>query len=202
MSRRKPTLGAVLLAAAAAAAGALVYADGEAPAPQQEPRAAAGEAYNRDAFGDGWADTDQDGCDTRAEVLLVQLEDPVLRPADEGGCLVLSGRLVDPYTGVVGVVDRSEVDVDHLVALGDAWASGADAWTDEQRGAYANDPAVLVATDASENRRKGDRGPNEWSPPDPAAVCWYVTTYEEIKVTYELVITPEQQDAIDDGCPS
>ncbi|MFG2923677.1 HNH endonuclease family protein [Streptomyces sp. NPDC048305] len=95
--------------------------------------------YDRDEFGSAWADTDRNGCGTRDDVLAEQLDD-VSRDSD--GCKVLSGVLdPDPYTGTRITFERghSKVDIDHLVALSDAWQKGAQQWSDGKRRAFAND---------------------------------------------------------------
>ncbi|WP_405390344.1 MULTISPECIES: HNH endonuclease family protein [unclassified Streptomyces] len=152
--------------------------------------------YERDAFGSGWLDTDHNGCGTRDDILAAQLDD-VSRDSD--GCKVLGGVLdPDPYTGgrVTFVRGRSKVDIDHLVALSDAWQKGAQKWSDEKRRAFANDPLNLVAADSSANRRKGDGDTATWLPPNKAYRCTYVAGQVAVKRKYELWVTQAEKDAM------
>jgi Protein of unknown function (DUF1524) len=98
--------------------------------------------YSREVFGQAWADTDRNGCDTRNDILRRDLTGKVIKP-DTNGCLVLSGTLADPYTARIITFHRgedSEVDIDHVVSLSDAWQTGAFAWPNGKRLAFANDP--------------------------------------------------------------
>ncbi|WP_329229696.1 HNH endonuclease family protein [Streptomyces sp. NBC_00111] len=160
--------------------------------------------YDRDAFGSAWADTDRNGCGTRDDILADQLDD-VSRDAD--GCKVLSGVLdPDPYTGtrITFQRGRSKVDIDHLVALSDAWQKGAQQWSDEKRRAFANDPLNLVAADSSTNRRKGDGDTATWLPPNKDYRCAYVAGQVSVKKKYGLWVTRAEQDAMQEvltTCP-
>ncbi|MFD5876296.1 HNH endonuclease family protein [Streptomyces sp. NPDC060322] len=160
--------------------------------------------YDRDAFGSAWADTDHNGCGTRDDILADQLDD-VSRDAD--GCKVLSGVLdPDPYTGtrITFRRGRSKVDIDHLVALSDAWQKGAQQWSDEKRRAFANDPLNLVAADSSTNRRKGDGDTATWLPPNKDYRCAYVAGQVSVKKKYGLWVTRAEQDAMQEvltTCP-
>ena len=112
--------------------------------------------YDRGEFGSAWADTDSNSCDTRDDILKRDLDDVKFRDDD---CTVVSGVLdPDPYTGedVPYVRGRSKIDVDHIVALSDAWQKGAQQWDDSKRIAMANDPLNLLAVDSGTNRGKGD----------------------------------------------
>src|SRR4051794_38227683 len=98
--------------------------------------------YSREAFGQAWPDADRNGCDTRNDVLGRDLRDVVHKPGTRD-CVALSGRLEDPYTArridfVRG--DGTLVDIDHVVALGNAWVTGAFRWPVRERAALANDP--------------------------------------------------------------
>ena len=115
--------------------------------------------YDRDLFGPAWADTDRNGCDTRNDVLRRDLTSITLKPGTNG-CVVLSGPLQDPYTGQTISFVRSQdtssaVQIDHVVALADAWHKGAQEWSAETREQFANDSANLRAVDGSTNQRKG-----------------------------------------------
>ncbi|GHB12729.1 MULTISPECIES: HNH endonuclease family protein [Streptomyces] len=152
--------------------------------------------YERSAFGSAWLDTDRNGCGTRDDILAEQLDD-VSRDSD--GCKVLSGVLdPDPYTGgrVAFVRGRSKVDIDHLVALSDAWQKGAQKWSDSKRRAFANDPLNLVAADSSANRRKGDGDTATWLPPNKEYRCTYVAGQVAVKKKYGLWVTAAEKDAM------
>ncbi|MFN0026376.1 MAG: HNH endonuclease family protein [Acidimicrobiales bacterium] len=135
--------------------------------------------YDRDLF-EHWTDEDDDGCDARSETLLRQsLVVPVVTLA--GTCEVISGSWRSTYDG--SVASRpTELDIDHVVALGEAWVSGARDWTAERRRAFANDPVNLVAVTAAINRAKGDRDPARWQPPVQGAWCDYARTWAAVKV--------------------
>jgi hypothetical protein len=150
-------------------------------------------AYSRDQFGSGWADPDGNGCDGR--------QDAVARATTDqhrtSRCYIATGDVTDWYTGkVCDDCATRNFDVDHVVALADAWRSGADKWTRTKRIRYANDPLVLVITNASLNRSKSDRGPDEWAPINHAAACKYVRRYRQIKLAWGLHSTPAQRAAI------
>lgn len=158
--------------------------------------------YTRAAFGPPWADVDHNKCDTRDDILARDLIDVTRR-----GCVVLTGTLRDPYTGKTvpftrGVGTSTAVQIDHVVALGEAWRSGAAAWTPVQREAFANDPSELLAVAGPVNLAKSDHDPAGWLPPDPAAVCPYLARYVAVKAAYRLTVDPAEQAAIaSQHCP-
>ncbi|WP_438853786.1 HNH endonuclease family protein [Agromyces sp. M3QZ16-3] len=160
--------------------------------------------YERDAFGHGWIDVDRNGCDTRNDVLARDLVDPD-RPA---GCRVLSGVLDDPYTGAVIEFVRGQgtsqlVQIDHLVPLANAWVTGAQQLTDEERVAFANDPLNLLAVDGSANQQKGAGDAATWLPSNRSFRCEYVARQVAVKLAHGLWVTPPEHDAIErvlDGC--
>ncbi|HEY3003500.1 MAG TPA: HNH endonuclease family protein, partial [Kribbellaceae bacterium] len=132
--------------------------------------------YSREAFGQAWADTDRNGCDTRNDILRRDLPGAVIKPGTNG-CVVLSGKLADPYTAQIIMFVRggdSQVDIDHVVSLSDAWQTGAFAWPSRKRLAFANDPLNLLAVDAAANRQKGDSNAASWLPPSKASRCAYI----------------------------
>ncbi|MEU0131025.1 MULTISPECIES: HNH endonuclease family protein [unclassified Streptomyces] len=175
-----------------AAAGSALQATAGLPVKGRAPKT----GYERDAFGSAWLDTDDNGCGTRDDILAAQLDD-VSRDSD--GCKVLSGVLdPDPYTGgrITFTRGRSKVDIDHLVALSDAWQKGAQKWTDAKRRAFANDPVNLVAADSSTNRRKGDGDTATWLPPNKEYRCTYVAGQVAVKKKYELWVTQAEKDAM------
>jgi len=152
--------------------------------------------YDRDRFGTAWADTDSNSCDTRDDILKRDLDDVKFR---DGDCTVVSGMLdPDPYTGkdVPYVRGRSKVDVDHVVALSDAWQKGAQKWDDSKRIALANDPLNLLAVDSGTNRGKGDGDTATWLPPDKAYRCTYVAAQVAVKTKYGLWVTSAEQAAM------
>lgn len=141
--------------------------------------------YDRDLF-THWVDADGDRCDTREEVLIA--ESRIVVTKDPSTCRVLSGDWVSVYDGVVVTVP-SELDIDHVVALAEAWDSGASAWDAGRREAFANDLAdggALVAVTASTNRSKSDEDPAGWRPPRPEAWCGFATDWVTVKVTWDL----------------
>jgi hypothetical protein len=154
--------------------------------------------YRRDAFGQAWADVDRNGCDTRNDVLRRDLTDVALRPGTHD-CVVVSGVRADPYTGKYLRYVRGGsvgVDIDHVVALGDAWATGAQYWPVAERVALANDPVNLLAVDASANRQKGDADAAGWLPPQKSFRCAYVARQVAVKAKYALWVTAAEHDAI------
>lgn len=133
-----------------------------------------------------WLDVDGDGCDAREQVL--RRDSTSLPQVDPFRCFVVAGDWVSPYDGVA-TSDRTRVDIDHVVALKEAWDSGAWAWTAAQRTAYANDtsdPRTLRATSAASNRSKSDKDPSNWLPPRAAFRCTYVAEWVAIKARWGL----------------
>ena len=161
--------------------------------------------YTRDQFGQSWFDTDRNGCDTRNDILRRDLVSRQMKNA----CKVLAGTLApDPYTStsirfVYG--GASEIDIDHVVALSDAWQKGAARWPSGKRLALANDPLNLMAVDASTNRSKGDGDTATWLPPNKAYRCTYVARQVAVKGKYALWVTAAERDAMTrvlSACPS
>ena len=161
--------------------------------------------YDRDKFGAAWTDDNDDvdghnGCDTRNDILRRDLLAITLKP-DTRGCLVLTGVLHDPYTRTTiefarGVGTSSKVQVDHVVALGDAWQTGAAQWSESKRVDLANDPLELLAVDGSANESKGDGDAATWLPPNKAFRCAYVERQVAVKARYGLWTTQAEHDAI------
>ncbi|WP_432014874.1 HNH endonuclease family protein [Streptomyces cucumeris] len=160
--------------------------------------------YERGAFGSPWVDTDDNGCGTRDDILKRDLAKVRFR---EGHCLVVSGTLDDdPYTGrsVRFVRGHSKVDIDHVVALSDAWQKGAREWDREKRVAFANDPLNLIAVDSGANRGKGDGDAATWLPPNKGYRCDYVAHQVAVKKKYGVWVTRAEKDAMTrvlDRCP-
>jgi len=162
--------------------------------------------YARERFGQAWLDADRNGCDTRNDVLGRDVAEKVLK-AGTRGCVVLSGVLHDPYLGrdvpfVRG--DGDQVDVDHVVALGNAWATGAARFDVRRRAAFANDPLNLLAVDLHTNRSKGDGDAATWLPPYKPFRCPYVARQIAVKAKYGLWVTGPEHQAMARvlaGCP-
>jgi hypothetical protein len=155
--------------------------------------------YSRAKFGPAWEDVDDNGCDTRDDVLARDLKTIVLKAGDN--CVVKTGTLLDPYTGttihfVRGVRTSAAVQIDHVVALAAAWRTGAATWTPARRLTYANDPNVLLAVDGPANEAKGDSDAAGWLPPKKSFDCRYVARQIAIKTTYDLWLTKPEHDAI------
>jgi hypothetical protein len=153
--------------------------------------------YNREAFGPAWQDTDHNGCDTRNDVLARDLTDVTYRQGTHN-CVVLSGVLVDPYTGSTihftrGNNTSTAVQIDHIVPLAWAWRYGAATWTPEQRLDYANDVSQLLAVDGAANESKSDSGPANWLPTDPAFRCEYVEKFVSTVSKYKLTMDTSDQ---------
>jgi hypothetical protein len=114
------------------------------------------------------------------------------------GCDVVAGRWTSVYDGVV-VTDPSQLDVDHMVPLAEAWRSGASTWDGTRRARFANlldDPDHLVAVTATTNRSKSDSPPDQWRPGREQTWCWYATAWITIKVAWSLTATTSERDAL------
>ena len=150
--------------------------------------------YDRTAqFGSAWLDIDRNGCDTRNDILNRDLT-KVLRA---GPCKVLSGHLDGPYTGnqmdfVRGNATSMLVQVDHVVALSNAWQTGAQLLTPAQRISLANDPLNLLAVDGRANSQKGASDAATWLPPLKSFRCEYVSRQVSVKATYGLWVAPAE----------
>jgi hypothetical protein len=178
----EPTPSAVRPAGTAAALLATLPVKGRAPMT----------GYSRDEFGQAWADVDRNGCDTRNDILRRDLADTALKPGTNG-CVVLSGESVsDPYTARAIHFVRggpAEIDIDHVVALGDAWQTGAQQWDVRRRIAFGNDPLNLLAVDSSANRQKGASDAASWLPANKPYRCAYVARQVAVKAKYGLWVT-------------
>lgn len=156
--------------------------------------------YSRDEFGPSWADTDRNGCDTRNDNLSRDLTDETFKPGTNN-CVVTSGVLADKYTGttvnfVRGQDTSTDVQIDHIVPLSDAWQKGAKQLSKEQRNELANDPLNLMAADGPTNSAKGDKDAATWLPPNRAFRCEYVARQTSEKAKYSLWVTQAEHDAI------
>jgi hypothetical protein len=155
--------------------------------------------YSRARFGEPWEDVDGNGCDTRDDILRRDLTHVVFKPGSR--CTVESGVLHDPYTGRTirfrrGVSTSLTVQIDHVVALADAWRTGANSWPFRKRLRYANDPVVLLAVDGPSNGAKSDDDASEWLPPDRGYDCIYAKKQISIKTKYGLWVEGAEKRAL------
>ena len=165
--------------------------------------------YFRGAFGQSWADVDRNGCDTRNDILKRDMTSIVFKPKTRN-CVVLSGTLIDRYSGEIinfvrGDVSSMEVQIDHVVALSNAWQTGAFKLSIAQRTALANDPLNLFAVKGRLNLQKSDGDAATWVPPMKSFRCAYVAQQIAVKAKYELwVVAPEKaaMSAILAQCPT
>ena len=161
---------------------------------------AAKTGYTRAQFGQTWADVDRNGCDTRNDILKRDLTAEVFKEKTRE-CVVLSGTLIDPFSGetinfVRGNVSSMEVQIDHVVALSNAWQTGAFKLTLKERTAFANDPLNLLAVKGRLNSQKGDGDAATWLPPRKSYRCEYVTKQVMVKAKYGLWLTAPEKAAI------
>jgi len=155
--------------------------------------------YDRAAFGQAWLDVDRNGCDTRNDILRRDLADP--RFTDGSRCRIGSGSFREPYTGRQtafrrGAESSKAIQIDHVVALGDAWQTGAQQLTALQRTHLANDPLNLVAADGPANQDKSSSDAAGWLPSNKAFRCHYVARQVSVKAAYALWVTAAEKDAI------
>jgi hypothetical protein len=156
--------------------------------------------YTRAQFGPAWADVDRNGCDTRNDILKRDLTSITYR-AKTRNCVVESGTLVDRYSGetinfVKGNISSMEVQIDHVVALSNAWQTGAFKLTSDQRRALSNDPLNLFAVKGRLNSQKGDGDAATWLPPLKSFRCSYVAQQIAVKAKYSLWVTAPEKAAI------
>ena len=156
--------------------------------------------YTRNQFGPSWKDVDANGCDTRNDILRRDLKSILYKGVGED-CVILSGVLTDPYSGETinflrGVATSSEIQIDHVVALSNAWQTGAFKLTLAQRTAFANDPSNLLAVKGKLNSQKGDGDAATWLPPRKGYRCEYVTKQVMVKAKYGLWLTAPEKAAI------
>jgi len=156
--------------------------------------------YTRAQFGQTWADVNRNGCDTRNDILQRDLTDVVFRIGTKN-CVVESGTLIDPYSGttiyfVKGEKSSMEVQIDHVVALSNAWQTGAFKLTLVKRTEFANDPENLMAVQGRLNSQKGDGDAATWLPPLKSYRCTYVSKQIAIKAKYGLWVTAPEKTAM------
>jgi hypothetical protein len=147
-----------------------------------------GGGYERELF-QHWIDVDHNGCNTRCEVLNAERRTD-LPGLDSGWYSLYDGYTTD---------DPSELDIDHVVALGEAWRSGADGWDADRRRDFANDldePDALIAVTAATNRSKGDKDPARWQPPNRDGWCQWASGWVKVKAKWALSIDQAEADAL------
>lgn len=150
------------------------------------------DGYERDEFVH-WVDADDDACDARDEVLIAEADDA---PSVGSGCTLSGGRWYSYYDGV-SHTRPSDLDVDHLVPLAEAWDSGAYRWTAARRQSYANDLGdrrTLVGVTDSVNQAKGDQDVAEWLPERQR--CRYLREFVAVKVRWSLAVDRTEKAAM------
>lgn len=154
--------------------------------------------YDREQFGSAWTDIDGNGCDTRNDILQRDLTSKVV--TDD--CLVESGVLTDPFSGDVvdfvrGTTSSSEVQIDHMVSLSNAWQTGAQQLTSGERTEFANDPGNLLAVRGDLNQQKRDGDAATWLPPNKSFRCEFIAIQILTKHKHGLWLTsPEKAAAL------
>ena len=149
--------------------------------------------FSRDEFGSGWKTVQ--GCSTRDIILNRDLENVMVTD----NCTVESGLLRDPYTGediLFSRKDSSKVQIDHVVALSDAWQKGAQNLSEEDREQLANDPIELWAVSGAANQAKSDGDAATWLPKNKTFRCEYVERQIVIKKKYSLWVTDAEKQAM------
>jgi Protein of unknown function (DUF1524) len=222
--RWRNTLALLIVLVIAGAAGWRYYRDIATRQPKPEPPSTATSSYDavrhemealpvkgwdrvrdfdRARFGEPWSDDvnvefGHNGCNTRDDILRRDLADLQVRP---GTCFAESGILHDPYTGATIVFTRGPntspaVQIDHVVALSDAWYKGARLWDDQRRRDFANDPRNLLAVGGQDNFDKAFRDAASWLPPNVAFRCAFVARQVEVKTDYQLWVSGREKDAM------
>lgn len=162
--------------------------------------------YSRAQFAADWADVG--GCDMRNYILKRDMTNVVTKSSTD--CTVLSGTLSDPYTGKTihfarGSGTSSAVQIDHVVAVSDAWQKGAQNIDVSERAQFYNDPLNLLAVDGPTNDKKGDGDAATWLPPNKGFRCRYVARQIAVKIKYKLWVTQAEHDAMQNvlqSCPA
>ena len=162
------------------------------------------EKYYRKLFYDSWSTTTS-GCNMREAILSRDLKNIILK-----GCKVQSGTLEDPYTGKTIAFTRGQetseaVQIDHVVALSNAWSTGAYALDEATRYEISQDPLNLIAVDGPANKEKSDQDASTWLPSNQAFQCQYVARQISVKAKYHLWVTPAEKSAMQTvlaSCPN
>jgi hypothetical protein len=162
-------------------------------------------AYDRDSYGEAWADTDGNGCNQRDDVLLRDAVAGTVTIATQGSCDhdVLAGSWRDPYTrqlqrldDIKDPVQAQAITIDHIVPQAEAHRAGADQWEPAHRESFANDLDNLVAVDGEQNSAKADRDPAHWLPPAAAVRCAYAIRWVRIKHDWQLGVDTAERAAL------
>ena len=156
--------------------------------------------YSRAAFGPQWSDVDRNGCDTRNDILKRDLLQVTFKIGTKN-CVVLTGTLNDLYSGekinfLRGEATSALVQIDHVVALSNAWQTGAFQLSEKVRTTFANDPLNLLAVKGSLNSQKGDGDAATWLPPNRNYRCEYVARQISVKKKYSLWVTSPEKEAM------
>ena len=158
--------------------------------------------YTREMFYNGWPTVE--GCSLRQRILKREFGDTAVL----NGCNVVAGEYDEPYTGKHLVFTEksqvSKVQIDHVVALSDAWQKGAQYMSYEVRNAMATDPLNLLAVDGSANQGKSDGDAATWLPANKGFRCQYVARQVSVKYKYGLWVTEAEKEAISkvlSNCP-
>ena len=156
--------------------------------------------FTRAQFGPVWSDVDRNGCDTRNDILRRDLTAITYRENTKN-CVVQSGTLADRYSGEIinfqkGNVSSMEVQIDHVVALSNAWQTGAFKLTLQERTALANDPLNLFAVKGRLNSQKSDGDAATWLPPLKSFRCTYIAQQIAVKAKYSLWVTTPEKSAM------
>ncbi len=181
----------------AAAAAAELTVKGKAPKT----------GYEREKFSDGWGNA-ANGCDLRNVILKRDLR--AIKTRADDPCIVEQGQLVDPYTATTisfrrGISTSSKVQIDHVVAVSDAWQKGAQSWSYEKRNRFYNDPLNLLAVSGSANAQKGDSDAASWLPSNKTFRCEYIARQVSVKRKYQVWVTTAEKAAmlrVLKSCPS
>ena len=155
--------------------------------------------YDRATFGD-WADPDRNGCDTRNDILNRDLKNITYKYSNDN-CTVMTGTFIDPYSGTKmdflrGVGTSSLIQIDHVVAVSDAWQKGAFKWGSTTKVAFYNDPLNLLAVQGRLNSQKGDGDAATWLPPLKSYRCAYVARQIAVKSKYSIWVTKAEKAAM------
>lgn len=162
--------------------------------------------YSRDEFYSDWPKIS--GCSLRQIIIKREVDDSAVLADDN--CTVTAGTFVEPYTGqTLEFTERAQftkgIQIDHVVALSDAWQKGAQALSKDERYSLATDPLNLIAADSSANQQKSDGDAATWLPANKAFRCQYVARQVSVKYKYNLWVTQAEHDAIAKiltACPS
>jgi hypothetical protein len=155
--------------------------------------------YDRDEFGQAWADVDRNGCDQRNDVLRRDMRKRHTKPGTNG-CVLAKGVLKDDPHSYASKVrferGDDEIEIDHVVSLRDAWKSAAEGWRPSKREKFANDFQNLEAVDSETDQDKGDKAADQWLPKSEMDACYYVSRQVALKHRYRLTVTAAEKDTM------